>query len=496
MITINFNDIDLTKYFNVLEVERELLPARENYSIESEFRHGKAFDGYKYNSREIKVKAIILAENTVELQKVKRELAGLLDVPEPAKLSFSDEPDKYYLAILDGTTDVSQLMGFGSVELSFSCYDPFAYSSSETVVENDGSGSLPIEYAGTFKTFPVIEAEMTSKNSLVAFINQSGKILQFGDPALIDTQVVQQSETLLNIRSMTPELLTAGGWKENAETFPNPLMDDRKMVPTLPLSFYGGGAGVTVGAKGTDRQYHGSSFSRSLPADSNGKVGAKNFTSTFSTLFATGKIAQSGLSRLELRDKDDNHVVGVTFYKMSNANNNALAYITINNVLVHSRTFQPTAWNPLTSSNKSFSIKKFGADFTVTMGNISEGGFVFNFSDKTLENVEVTKIVHFTGNWAGTVNNMTNILMSVNFTKHAVDKIVDAPTLFSEGDILRADTATGIVYLNNLEQLNLDTLGNEWENFFLTKGSNEITVVQSDFATVPSVKITYRERWL
>ncbi|WP_368264093.1 distal tail protein Dit [Enterococcus innesii] len=496
MITIKFNGIDLTQYFNVLEVERELLPTRENYSVESEFRHGKAFDGYKYNSREIKVKAIILAENTIELQKVKRELAGVLDVSEPAKLSFSDEPDKYYLAVLDGTTDVSQVSGFGSVELSFVCYDPFAYSEDAAVVENKGTSSVAVEYAGTFKAFPIIEAEMTSRNSLVSFINQSGKILQFGDPALIDTQVVQQSETLLNVRKMTADLLTTGGWKENAETFPNPLMDGRMLVPSLPLEFSKGGAGVLWGERGTDRRYHGACFSRDIPADSNGHVGAKNFSGTFSTIYNTHKITNSGLNRLELRDKNGKQVVGVTFYKMTNSNNVARMYITINNTVVHTRNFQPTHWNSFTSEGKSFNITKFGSDFTITMGNVSEGGFIFNFKSTALQNTEVTKIVHFTGNWAGTENNMTNQLNAVKFIKHAVDKIVDAPTLFSEGDILKADTSTGIVYLNNLEQLNLDTLGNEWEDFFLTKGSNEITVVQSDFASIPKVKITYKERWL
>lgn len=495
MITVTYNNIELTDYFNVLEVERDLLPSRENYSVESPFIHGKSFDGYKYNHREIKVQAILVAENTAELQKVKRELAGVLSVTEPAPLSFSDEPDKYYLAILDGTTDVSQQGGVGAVELSFVCYDPFAYSLEETVIENEGNSVIPIEYKGTSRVFPVIEAEMTSRSSLTAFINQSGRILQFGDPDLIDTQVIQQSETLLNVRTMSPALLESG-WRENAEIFRHPLMDGRTLAPTLPLSFYGGGAGVTVGARGNDRQYHGSSFSRELPADSNGHVGARNFRSTFATLYATGRISQSGLNRLELRDKDDRHVVGVTFYKMSISNNNALVYITINNDIVHSRNFQPTAWNPLTSSNKSFSISKFGADFTITMGNVSEGGFVFNFQSKALENTEVTKIVHFTGNWAETAQQMTNLLMSVNFTKHAVDKIVDAPTLFSEGDVITADTGTGLVYLNGAEQLNMDTLGNEWEQFFLEKGSNEVTVVQSDFASVPKVKIRFRERWL
>lgn len=495
MITVTFNNIELTDYFNVLEVERDLLPSRENYSVESPFIHGKSFDGYKYNHREIKVQGMLVAENTVELQRVKRELAGLLAVTEPAPLSFSDEPDKYYLALLDGTTDVSQQGGVGAVELSFVCYDPFAYSLEETVIENEGNSVIPIEYKGTSRVFPVIEAEMTSRSSLTAFINQSGRILQFGDPDLIDTQVIQQSETLLNVRTMSPALLESG-WKENAETFPNALMDGRMLVPSLPLEFSRGGAGVLWGSRGNDQRYHGACFSRDLPADSNGHVGARNFSATFSTIYSTHNITQSGLNRLELRDRNDRHVAGVTFFKMTNTNNTALIYITINNVIVHTRNFQPTHWNPFTSEGKSFNITKFGSDFTVTVGNISEGGFIFNFNVPALQNTEVTKIVHFTGNWAGTENNMTNQMNSVNFTKHAVDKIVDAPTLFSEGDVITADTGTGLVYLNGAEQLNMDTLGNEWENFFLEKGSNEITVVQSDFASVPKVKIRFRERWL
>lgn len=496
---MSFNNSNLTQYFKVLEVQRELLPSRENYSVESEFRHGKDFDGFKYNSRVITVTAIIVADTTELLQIKKRELAGLLNVTAPAKLSFSDEPDKYYFAVPTGSTEVEQVMGTGTVEITFECYDPFAFSEEEKSVSNNGKSTVKVPYTGTQQAYPVIEATMTTNNSVLAYINQNGKILQFGDPLLVDTAVEQQPESLINARSFSPASVTDGGWQVNVEKFPNPLKDGREIQAVMPIAYVDGTAGVTVGSKGNVAKYNVTSFSKVLPADKNGKVGAANFTSTFSVGYETHTTTNTGINRLELRDKNDNHVCGITFFKNSVSSNTASAYITINNTIVHNVNFQPTAQNALTGSSggaKSFTISKYGSKFTFTVGNVSKGGYVFNFDLADLKTTEVTKIVHITGAWAGTANTMVNCLRAVSFTKQGVDTVVAAPTLFLAGDVLTADTATGLFYINGEEKMNLDTVGNQWEDFFLSFGNNEITIVQSDFASIPEVTVKYRERWL
>lgn len=85
-----------------------------------------------------------------ELRSRFHEIAGWLCKPEWKILSFTDDPDKYFLAKLDGEISVDELerMALGSAELSFIC-QPLMYGNKETL-SFSGPGSYLINNIGTY----------------------------------------------------------------------------------------------------------------------------------------------------------------------------------------------------------------------------------------------------------------------------------------------------------------------------------------------------------
>lgn len=81
--------------------------------------------------REISVEVTLLRDNWADLRSAVRGIAAWLFTEDDAMLTFSDEPDKYYMARLTGDTDLNELLYTGETTLHFVCADPFAYAVTE-----------------------------------------------------------------------------------------------------------------------------------------------------------------------------------------------------------------------------------------------------------------------------------------------------------------------------------------------------------------------------
>ena len=68
---------------------------------------------------------------------------------------------------------------------------------------------------------------------------------------------------------------------------------------------------------------------------------------------------------------------------------------------------------------------------------------------------------------------------------------------FSSGDLLEVDCTEASVKLNDKDEPSLGDISNDWSNFYLDRGTNNIYVQWSDWVTQsPTVTMKYRKRWL
>lgn len=135
-------------------------------------------------------------------------------------------------------------------------------------------------------------------------------------------------------------------------------------------------------------------------------------------------------------------------------------------------------------------------------GNLLEfdaGGVQRSFRSDEITDTAVTR-VQFSFMQYGTKDALTHCgLYYVKFVKHNCATWQNVPNKFSAGDELEADCATGEILLNGLQAPDLGALGNDWEEFTLLPGENQIASAYSDWVASsrkPAFQIRYREVFL
>ena len=208
---------DLVPGYKTLSVSGREALSPEIESFHTGIRDGSSRKSRRYPERIITVKYQLISKSNEEFREAYNKLGGVLNT-EDAQLIFRDEPDKYFIGTPSLVEEVEQGRNAVVGELEFLCLDPFKYS----VVEYEAipdmlQGSILLDYRGTYKSFPILEADFyretdtsadgSASNLLtgrgdcgfVAFFNETKKIIQLGDPDEADTEnKYQKSQTLVS----------------------------------------------------------------------------------------------------------------------------------------------------------------------------------------------------------------------------------------------------------------------------------------------------------
>lgn len=186
------------------------------YSMGTGFRDGTRLQSKRYPERIIVVQYQLIAKSNEEFREAYNKLGRILDV-EDAELIFNDEQDKFFIGTpcIIGSVDPGKNAVVGEFEIL--CTDPFKYSVVEYVAEASDKSGVLIDYKGTYKGYPVLEADFYCEEDVteddtqrylkgngdcgyVAFFNESEQIIQLGDPDEVDGEdnVHERSQTLVN----------------------------------------------------------------------------------------------------------------------------------------------------------------------------------------------------------------------------------------------------------------------------------------------------------
>ena len=184
-----FNGMDLTQYFRIKDIRRDLLPPLTSVAQAIPGRPGSIIGSTGISDRMMEVDIRIKVNKRPELREKARELAGLLYTEDYEKLTFSDEPDKYYMAKIDGNTDIAEKAIYGDVTLPF-LYDPLAYGETKSL---DISGSL--QNGGTRATTGIITVTLGAVDHLKMTLKSTGEYVYIKHPfTTSDTVTIDLSE--------------------------------------------------------------------------------------------------------------------------------------------------------------------------------------------------------------------------------------------------------------------------------------------------------------
>ena len=185
-------------------------------SFTTGIRDGSRLKNKRYPERIITVTYQIISESNEAFREAYNQLGKILNVEE-AELIFNDEQDKFFTGTPCAIEEVDPGRNAVVGKFEILCTDPFKYSVIEYEAEpGEDDSSILIDYNGTYKSFPVLEAnffneaevaedgetavELTGNGECgyVAFFNENEKIIQLGNPDEVDSETYAKSQTMMN----------------------------------------------------------------------------------------------------------------------------------------------------------------------------------------------------------------------------------------------------------------------------------------------------------
>lgn len=253
---VNFAGINLSDYCTVLNVERGVLPPRENFSKSIPTMNGSFYTGYHYGERTISLEILIKADTREDYIAKVRKLADVIHTENPCKLILGDEPEKYYFAVVDGETLLSKAVNNGTLTLNFICHDPVAYSDEVEVYETAANNAITIKNNGTTDTYMDVAVEFQSDACFFSINNSKGNTVLIGKTKNMTKKNVKLSPTV------TSEPCESAS---NFTSLPQVLLDDKRTVTgNYGVGWNGNGIVCTNYGTAADGQWTGTAFRKSL----------------------------------------------------------------------------------------------------------------------------------------------------------------------------------------------------------------------------------------
>ena len=447
--------------------------------------------------------------------------------------------------------------------INFQCSDPFKYSVQEYEVvpdpEAEDSDTFIVDYHGTYKSYPTLQADFYQSTSednkdgdcgFVAFMNENEKILQFGNPDEGNTESKKYTKVIkgdtttwyTKERLVTAEFKTSQpGWSSNTgiKTYaPDQAFAGSMAINKFPDSSVVGENSLNVSNYGSGSKLHGPSILKVIPNDSKGRSEAKDWTVQYKFRFAcsyNAKKAKScvGAQQCLIWNHSNNKIIaGVEFYKNKTGTRGVLSCIVNgtkvktwdvdmsvhNNIAGWGRSAnKKKKWIALRRGPSTVTITKSGSTITFTIPYRNKDGqkydqrLQYSCKNTAVQDVVATRLqfnffkygtkepVYSNGLYWVHFNSNSVLNQKTEYTTEVLTRVINIENTFSTNDSLIADVPTAEVYLNDDRQPGLGALGNDWEEFYLTPGINQIHCSYSDWVTdtyKPTFKMRYREVFL
>lgn len=276
--------------------------------------------------------------------------------------------------------------------------------------------------------------------------------------------------------------------------------------PNIPISPYAADVPETYYLHPADYgaasgEWHGPSITRTIPADASGAVGAENFTLTYRQKMCVGNgssdTKQIGAFQVQVVDDSGSNIAGARIVKNKTGKKAALVFY-IKGEKVHEEAIDLSYNNKFFGSKESTvrtsKITKSGNKITFSIGGTTKV-----FRDDAVKSLVAKKVTFAFEQYSTSKTLANNGIYWVKFVKDNCNTYKDVPNKFSANDVVTADCRNGEILLNGVPSPGLGALGNDWEEFCLVPGLNQIGFAYSSWVAAeyaPKIKVRYREVFL
>lgn len=262
--------------------------------------NGNVWMGNHNSSISFTIDITVIGDTRAERINNTRTIANWLfqiDNFDEQEMIFDEEPDKTYYGHFVGSSNITDLVDWGSTSLTFTCADPFAYKEQ---VDTDVFTSSPatLDVASQVATKPIINVQVNSDITSLALTNSNNDYIYLGNPTDDD-----QSQTTVNPDQnvFNDPMTNTTTWAANTSTnYINGVVAGQYECNNYAL--FTGSADY-----GTGTGWHGPSLKEFIPSSQQ----LQDFKVDAWVSFKSNNDASEGVCRIYLID----------------ANNNSLGYI-------------------------------------------------------------------------------------------------------------------------------------------------------------------------
>lgn len=150
-------------------------------------RHGELFKTVKREGYDLEVDIWIRAEHRREVAEIRHKLAAMLWTDEPAPLFLPDDPTRYLMAIVSGSTDLGEITDdCPTTTVTFHIGDPDYHGQSRRI-ETSGSASFAV--GGTLPASIKVTAKPSAGNAWRITNTDTGEFVEVVQPLTADSTI-------------------------------------------------------------------------------------------------------------------------------------------------------------------------------------------------------------------------------------------------------------------------------------------------------------------
>ena len=204
--TMVFNGVDMSRFIKIKDIIRPIGNKR-SVTFDNAPSLGVNIQQVKRGEKEHTIKFDMIERDGVALERLKHELAGVLNVLEPVKVVYGDEPDKYYMGFpVDEITPENLTRWFQRSEFKLVIPDGVAHSSAYKKFDSIANATVTgnkmvfdLANNGTVPANPIVKVKHNADNGYIGIANNTGSF-EIGNSEDAFTEPSQKSEMLLNYR--------------------------------------------------------------------------------------------------------------------------------------------------------------------------------------------------------------------------------------------------------------------------------------------------------
>ena len=457
----------------IVKVNRNLSAPISSNLKKIGIRNGKDFDYVTQEEKQIAIEYVINNGTAENLKDFRRKMAKLLTSDKMGKLIFSDEPNLYYNAILNGepTLDEEYLQSSGII--TFIVPDGIAHSTiqktfqaslnhervMETTISNTGTESIPVDY----------EIKHNHENGFIGIVSEYG-VIQLGHVDEMDMEEKEKSEYLLNYRQASQyEAMRSG-----SGIFFDPSYGKSGTFGTYN---YDNKTWVSLASAGVGSGWHGAARTIDLPPDQTGISGSANFAMQGKVWFRPTATNQCGIIEYCIVDKNGRHLASARIAKWDPVTDTALLILCVNGKEMKRVEFNSALSELFVHNRGDFYIFKSGKKIIFCFGGL------YDFNIPEIEKMEAKTVSVFIGqrdNYPVIPKMYLNYLV---FRKDKVKTWLDIPNRYPSGSIVTIDGKSRKVYMDGIQRAADEVRGSKYFN--VPPGETKIQFYYSNFCSPP-----------